>query len=91
MTRVARRVCLAVAAALALAVSASGGGEARYGLSGSQADVTLSQVDPATLRPVGQPLRVGAFNADRAFAPDGSTLALVSQERPVVRLSLIHI
>ncbi len=85
MTRVARRVCLAVAAALALAVSASGGGEARYGLSGSQADATLSQVDPATLRPVGQPLRVGAFNADRAFAPDGSTLALVSQERPVVR------
>ncbi|MCP9485881.1 MAG: hypothetical protein MSC30_08460 [Gaiellaceae bacterium MAG52_C11] len=63
-----------------------GSGDARfYGLSGSQADATLSQVDPATLRPVGRPLRVGVFNADRAISPDGSTLALVSQERPVVR------
>ncbi|MBA3243579.1 MAG: hypothetical protein H0T61_00180 [Actinobacteria bacterium] len=81
----ASRFCVTALAALALALPASGGGEARYGLSGSQADATLSQVDPATLRPVGRPLRVGVFNADRAFSPDRSTLALVSQERPVLR------
>ncbi len=85
MTRVASRFCVTALAALALAVPASGGGEARYGVSGSQADATLSQVDPATLRPVGRSLRVGVFNADRAFSPDGSTLALVSQKRAVLR------
>ena len=80
-----RRLCVAAFAALAVTMPANGGGDPSYGLAGSQAAATLSRVDPATLRPAGRQLRVGVFNADRAVSPDGSTLALVSQERPVVR------
>lgn len=72
-------------AALAAAVPASGGGEPLYALQGSQAAARLVQVDPETLRAVGKPLPVGSFTAERAFSPDRSVLALVSQERPTVR------
>ncbi|MHB1244195.1 MAG: hypothetical protein ACYC1P_12490 [Gaiellaceae bacterium] len=85
MTRAARRLFVAALAALAVAVPASGGGGTVFGLQGSQADGRLVRVSPTTLQAVGPALRVGAFTAERAFSPDGTTLALVSQERPTVR------
>lgn len=81
----ARYAWLAALAALAAAVPASGGGGTLYGLLGSQADGRLVRVHPSTLRTLGPALRVGTFTAERALSPDGRTIALVSQERPVVR------
>ena len=81
----ARYAWLAALAALAAAVPASGGGGTLYGLQGSQADGRLVRVNPTTLRTLGPALRVGAFTAERALSPDGRTIALVSQRRPVVR------
>ncbi len=80
-----RQAWIAAAVALAAAAPTGAGGEPVYGLQGSQADARLMQVDPATLAPRGRSLRVGGFSAERAFSPDGSSLALVSQERPVLR------
>lgn len=82
----ARRAVVAAVAALATAGSASGGSGTLYGLQGSQADGRLVRVNPTTLRTLGPALRVGAFTAERALSPDGRTIALVSQQRPVVRL-----
>jgi hypothetical protein len=81
----ARRAVLAAFAALAVAVPAGGGGGTLFGLQGSQADGRLVRVNPTTLRPFGPSLQVGNFTAERAISPDGRTLALVSQDRPVVR------
>jgi len=82
---VARRVVLAALAALAVALPASGGGGTFFGLQGSQADGRLVRVNPTTLRPLGPSLRIGNFTAERAVSPDRRTVALVSQDRPVMR------
>lgn len=76
---------LAALAALLAASPAGGGGERLYALEGSQAAARLTEIDAATLAPRGRSLRVGAFTAERAISPDRSTLALVSQERPLLR------
>src|SRR5688500_2045470 len=83
---VARRLAVAALAALAVAVPASGGGGTHFGLQGSQADGRLVRVNPTTLRTLDPSLRVGNFTAERAISPDGRTIALVSQDRPIVRL-----
>src|SRR5688500_740523 len=85
-TRVARRVVVAALAALAVTVPASGGGGTLFGLQGSQADSRLVRVNPTTLRTVGPSLRVRNFTAERAISPDGRPIAIVSQDRPIVRL-----
>lgn len=74
---------------LAAAVLVGVGGAAEppsFALVGpSQADSVLSRVDPVTLRPSGRTLRLGSFSAERALSPDRTMLAIVSQDRPVVR------
>ncbi len=80
------RLLAAAVAALAVAVPASSGGGTLFGLQGSNADGRLVRVEPATLRAIGPSLSVGRFTAERAVSPDGRTIALVSQDRPTVRL-----
>ena len=75
----------AVLAAAALATAAGGTGETYWGLRYSQGNATLSRVDPVALQPLGPSLRLGGYSADRAFSPDGSTLAIVYQQLPLVR------
>ena len=71
--------------AATLAGAAGGTGETYWGLRYSQGNATLSRVDPVALRPLGPALRLGGYSADRAFSPDGSTLAIVYQGLPLVR------
>lgn len=78
---------LALAAVGLLAAAGAAAGEPVWGQTGrSQADVSLVRVDPATLRPVGRALPLGAFSGERAFSPIGSTLAIAASEGPRLRL-----
>ena len=81
----ARRAWIAALAALAVAAPGSAATEQYWGLSYSQGDASLHRVDPITLRSVGPSLRLGTISAERSLSPDGSTLAVVAQDRPVVR------
>lgn len=85
----ARPAVCASAAALVVALLAAGApGASRpfWGLSGSNADATLTLVDPVRLRGLGPRLRLGRFSGERSLSPDGQTLAIAAQQRPVVRL-----
>ena len=89
MTRVARTVVCASAAALVAALLAGGApGSSRpfWGLSGSNADAALTLVDPVTLRGFGPGVRLGRFSGERALSRSETTLAIAAQEQPVVRL-----
>lgn len=81
----ARRLWLAGLAAIVVAVPGGAATVPQWGFSGSQASASLQLVDPVLLTSIGKRLRVGLFNAERAVAPDGTTLAVVARDRPVVR------
>lgn len=70
---------------IALAEPGGAATERTWGFSGSNAAAKLHRIDPARLSPLGPALALGLFNAERAFAPDGKTLAVVAQDRPDVR------
>lgn len=57
-----------------------------WGLSGSNADATLTLVDPVALRASGPGVRLGRFSGERALSRGETTLAIAAQEQPVVRL-----
>jgi hypothetical protein len=79
---------LAVAIAVAvvgLPAASDAATEQYWGSSGSQAAAKLHRVDPVRLTPLGPSFPLGLFSADRSFSPDGSTLAVIAQDRPVVR------
>ena len=76
----------AVLAAVLLAGAAPGASRPFWGLSGSNADATLTLVDPVTLRGLGPGVRLGSFSGERSLSPDGQTLAIAAQQRPLVRL-----
>lgn len=57
----------------------------RWGFSGSNASASLHLVDPVRLTPTGTRLALGPFSAESAVAPDGTILAVVAQDRPVLR------
>jgi len=82
---VARRGWIAALAALAVAAPGGAAAEQYWGLSWSQGSATLHRVDPVRLTPHGASLALGSFNAERAFSSDGSTLAVMARDRPVVR------
>jgi hypothetical protein len=54
-------------------------------LSYSQGSARLHLVDPVRLTTHGRSLALGVFQADRAFSPDGPTLAVMARDRPVIR------
>lgn len=56
-----------------------------FGFSWAGGSATLHLVDPVRLIPRGASLKLGLFNADTARSPDGSALAVLARDRPVVR------
>ena len=85
----ARPVVCASAAALVVALLAGAAAAASrpfWGVSGSNADATLTLVDPMTLRGFGPGVRLGDFSGERALSTGETTLAIAAQEQPVVRL-----
>ena len=74
-----RRLLFGLAAGLVL-VSAAAGAPTKeptlYGLLYQSGPDPLTRLDPGTLRPVGRPLAVGAFNAAWTYSPDRGRLAL---------------
>ena len=81
-------VCASAAACVValLAGAAPGASRPFWGLSGSNADATLTLVDPVALRASGPGVRLGRFSGERALPPGETTLAIAAQEQPVVRL-----
>jgi hypothetical protein len=77
---VVRQLLVLVAAGLAV-VSAAAGAPTKeaapvYGLLERSGPDPIARLDADTLRPVGTPLPVGAFNSVWAYSPDGTRVAL---------------
>jgi hypothetical protein len=85
---VVRRLLLVLAAGLVLVSAAAGAptkqGAPLYGLLERSGPDPLARLDPSTLRPVGAPLAVGAYNNVWAYSPDRTRLALAWSYTPTL-------
>lgn len=82
----AKRIWIAALVVFAAATPGGAATKPYWGLSYSQGSATLHRVDPVRLTTHGPSLALRSFQAERAVSPDGSTLAVIARDRPVVRL-----